>query len=160
MLTGFKWILPGRLAGAARPGMLDDLDRDLTFLKRSKIERIVSLTRLPLVTLGSVSPAELGGFEFIHFPIPDMGIPTPRACERLCRGLVADLDQHPTLLHCQGGLGRTGMVAACCLVTLGVGPELALRYVRGINSNYAQTVTQELFIEHYGAWLERRARAS
>lgn len=155
MPAGFKWFLPGRLAGSARPGLLNELEHDLAFLERAKIVRVVSLTPRPLSLPDSATDLEI-----VHFPIPDMGIPTPRACEHLCRGLVADLDRRPTLLHCHGGLGRTGMIAACCLVTLGVHPGPALRFVRAQNINYVQTRAQELFIEHYGAWLERRASAT
>lgn len=151
MAKRFRWFLPGKLAGSARPGLNGDLERDLALLGRAKIDRIVSLTSQPLSV-----PKWVSRFEVIHFAIPDMGIPTPHECEDLCRMLIADLDRHPTLLHCHGGLGRTGMMAACCLVTLGVCPGLALRFVRAVGSDYVQTRAQELFIEYYGAWLERR----
>jgi protein-tyrosine phosphatase len=151
MLAGFKWFIPGTLAGSARPGLLDDLSNDLEFLAGHNITRIVSLTRAPIVP-----PADEARFEVVHFAIPDMGIPTPRACAQLCRELCADLDGRPTLLHCKGGLGRTGLIAACCLLTLDGqvdGPEAALQTVREINPNFVQTVSQERFITHYASWL-------
>lgn len=153
MLAGFKWFLPGKLAGSARPGLLDDLGNDLDFLHSQDIVRIVSLTRQPIV------PAEgEQRFEVVHFAIPDMGIPTPRAAAELCQQLVADLDQRPTLLHCKGGLGRTGLIGACVLVTLGRDPDEALLAIRSINPNFVQTSSQERFISHYADWIASEAR--
>lgn len=147
MLAGFKWLLDNKLAGSARPGLLDELDNDLEFLAGNGITRIVSLTREP------ISVGDDPRFEVVHFAIVDMGIPTPRACGDLCRALVGDLDARPTLLHCKGGLGRTGLIGACCLVTLGTEPGAALQQIRSINPNFVQTVAQERFIEHYADWL-------
>jgi atypical dual specificity phosphatase len=148
MLSGFEWIIPNQLAGAAQPGLLAELDDDLAFLRRVGVARIVTLTTRPLPA--SVADA---GFELIHFPIADMGIPTPRACERLCARLIPDLDRLPTLLHCRGGLGRTGTIAACCLVSLGQDPQQALAGVRRVNHNYVQSPAQRQFIGHYASWV-------
>ena len=144
MLAGFNWFIANILAGSARPGLLDELDHDLEFLAGHKIARIVTLTERPLPE----SPA-LANFELIHFPIPDMGIPTPRACAQLCARIVDGLEQRPALLHCRGGLGRTGTIAACCLVNLGRAPEAALSAIRAINPNYVQNTMQARFISHY-----------
>jgi atypical dual specificity phosphatase len=151
VLTGFNWIIPGELAGSAQPGMLTELSDDIDFLRTCNIVRIVTLTSGPLPA--SVAEA---GFELIHFPIMDMGIPTPRACAGLCVALVEDLHARPVLLHCRGGLGRTGTIAACCLVTLGQSPDQALAHVRGINPNYVQTGAQSQFIHHYQRYLVAR----
>jgi len=148
MVSGFRWILGRELAGSAQPGLLADLDADLDWLRAQGIARIVSLTAAPLQI-----PAGDPDFELIHFPIPDMGIPTPRACAGLCESLVEGLAQRPVLLHCRGGLGRTGTIAACCLVELGRGPADALIEVRRANPNFVQTQTQAKFIEHYAAWI-------
>lgn len=148
MLAGFRWILPGALAGSAQPGLLDELDKDLDFIRAQGIERIVSLTARPLP-----DQATSADFELIHFPIADMGIPTPRASAKLCAQLVETLDQRPVLLHCRGGIGRTGTIAACCLVSLGREPQAALSEVRRVNSNYVQTPAQARFIEHYADWI-------
>lgn len=149
MLAGFRWIVPGALAGSAQPGLLADLADDVEFLRSSHIVRIVTLTSEPLPA--SVAAA---GFEVIHFPIMDMSIPTPRACAQLCTGLVEQLHARPVLLHCRGGLGRTGTIAACCLVSLGHAPEAALARVRDINPNYVQSGAQVQFIAHYANYVK------
>ena len=147
MLAGFRWIIEGSLAGSALPGLLNELDEDLEFIRARGISRIVSLTSRALP-----EHVREQGFELIHFPIADMGIPTPRACAVLCAQLLEGLEQRPVLLHCKGGLGRTGTIAACCLVGLGRAPEQALIEVRSVNPNYVQTASQAKFIEHYAAW--------
>lgn len=147
MLAGFRWIIEGSLAGSALPGLLNELDEDLEFIRAQGISRIVSLTSRPLP-----ERVREQGFELIHFPIADMGIPTPRACAALCAQLLDGIEQRPVLLHCKGGLGRTGTIAACCLVGLGRAPEQALIEVRSVNPNYVQTASQAKFIEHYAAW--------
>ena len=155
MLAGFRWILPGRLAGSGLPGLLDELSNDLAFLRAEGLARIVTLTQRPLPS--AVADA---GFEVIHFPIPDMGIPTPRACAQVCQGLIEELEARPVLLHCRGGLGRTGTVAACCLVSLGRAPEQALSEVRAVNRNYVQSPAQVQFIRHYADWIGSADRDS
>ncbi|NVB42570.1 tyrosine-protein phosphatase [Pseudenhygromyxa sp. WMMC2535] len=154
-LASFSWFIPGRLAGSARPGLLRELTDDLTFLRSKGIARVVNLTTKVLPE--AVAEA---GFQVVHFPIADMGIPTPRACASLCRSIVEELETRPTLLHCRGGLGRTGTVAACCLVTLGRGPKEALAEVRAINPNYVQSPAQAAFIGHYAQWIEDGAEPS
>lgn len=152
MLAGFRWIIPNTLAGSAQPGLLDELDADIACMRELGIARIVTLTRRPLPD--SVAAA---GFDVTHFPISDMGIPTPRACTELCTELVAEFHERgrPVLLHCRGGLGRTGTVAACCLVNLGRTPDEALLEVRRANPNFVQSPAQVQFITHYADWFGR-----
>lgn len=146
-MRGFTWILDGRLAGSPRPGLLDSYDEDLAWLKARGIHLIVSLTRNPL------SPSPLG-FQCLHFPIDDMGVPTPRAAAALCQAIIEILDQgHPVVLHCKAGLGRTGTLLACCLVTLGRSGEEALSEVRRYNPSFVQNQLQEMFILHYESFL-------
>ena len=144
MLAELHWILPSRLAGSARPGLLGPLDDDLDHLARLGVDRVVSLTEAPLDLGGRTVP-----FEVIHFPIVDMGLPTPRGALALCNDLVASIAAgQSVLLHCKAGLGRTGTMLAACLVTLGHPAEEAIATVRRACPHYIQTPAQAAFLPH------------
>lgn len=153
MLAGFNWIVDGRLAGSGRPGLLSELDEDMAFLRDAGISTIVTLTERRVAEL------EHHDVTLIHFPIPDMGFPVPRDCAKICSEIIECMEEHPVLLHCRAGLGRTGTVAACCLVAMGEDPARALQRVRRINPHYVQTRSQEHFIGHFAAYMESCAIA-
>lgn len=150
MPTEFHWIIPKLLAGSAQPGLLEPLEDDLTFL--------VGLGATVLVTLTEVGPAPAWsavGLEAVHFPIADMGIPTPRAAEGLCAALATMMASgRPVVVHCRAGLGRTGTVLAALLIYLGRTPAQALAEVRQQCRNYVQSDVQHAFLDHFAAHLQ------
>lgn len=152
MIDGFNWILPSRLAGSGLPGLLNDLESDLRWLRSAGIRHVVSLTENPL----AVKPQS--GLDFHHFPIVDMGIPTPRDTRRLCDFILRAIDRdEPVLVHCKAGLGRTGTVLACCLVSLGATAEEAIVRLRSICAYYIQNQTQESLVGHFAEFLKEQA---
>jgi len=56
------------------------------------------------------------------------------------------LDGQSIVVHCRGGLGRTGMVAARLLVELGEKPVTALQRVRAARPGAVETVEQEEYV--------------
>ena len=93
------------------------------------------------------------GLEVIHRPIPDFSLPNHPAMVDNVRDLLARLAAgRNCLVHCAGGSGRTGMVVAAVLATLGV--QDAVAHVRALKSSYVETPAQERFVEALPAVLD------
>lgn len=92
---------------------------------------------------------------WLHLPIRDGDTPGPDWMERwkIARLVIAALlaEGHNVALHCLAGVGRTGTVAAMCLVDAGFGDGGdALGHVRSIHTVHAaETPEQEAFVEDY-----------
>lgn len=57
--------------------------------------------------------------EFLHFPITDLGVPSRAELEKMVDALAQKIEAGGKVyLHCWGGRGRSGLVAACLLARL------------------------------------------
>lgn len=145
MQIAFNWIIKDKLSGGSKPGLYNDIEKDLNFLKDFGISTIVTLTEDPIEY-----DQEVFSIKNVFFPISDMGIPTPRKAFDFCSE-IADLinNGEKIFIHCKAGLGRTGTILSCCLVNMGRTPQDAIKEVRQVNKNYIQTYMQEKFVSHY-----------
>jgi ADP-ribosyl-[dinitrogen reductase] hydrolase len=57
------------------------------------------------------------------------------------------------VVHCRGGLGRAGTVAARMLVELGSTPQEAIRRVRASRRGAIETPAQEAYVMAIGRWV-------
>jgi len=90
------------------------------------------------------------GFEWLHLPIRDVSVPDARF-ERAWPKHSADLRAllrvgNNVLVHCRGGLGRAGMIAARLLVEEGVAPKIAMAAVREVRPGAIETPAQEHWV--------------
>ncbi|MGE7157609.1 ADP-ribosylglycohydrolase family protein [Methylorubrum rhodesianum] len=87
------------------------------------------------------------GIDWLHLPIPDVTTPTDgfeAAWVTVGEGLRSRLrNGFNVLVHCKGGLGRAGTIAARLLVELDADPELAIQRVREARPGAIETVEQE-----------------
>jgi|SRR5665213_1591237 len=87
---------------------------------------------------------------WFHLPIADVSVPDEQfeqewdsAGEELRSMLRRRLD---VLVHCRGGLGRAGTIAARLLVELGTEPTKAIASVRAVRPGAIETSDQEEFV--------------
>ena len=130
---------PGKFDPHAQTGSWDrDLDTDLNTIRDWGATTVVTL--MEAHELEHLRVPDLGdrvthlNLHWWHLPIVDAGIPDARfehawnrAGEDLRRRLLAG---EGIVIHCRGGLGRTGIVAARLLVEFGEAPDAAIVRVR------------------------------
>jgi protein-tyrosine phosphatase len=88
-----------------------------------------------------------------HLPIRDRDVPAapflsdwPTVRDDVLSRLDA---KGRVVVHCRGGLGRAGLVAALLLVETGVRPEEAIRAVRKVRPGAIETPEQERYVRDY-----------
>lgn len=119
-------IDPIRLAIMPRPRSGEWLPDEIDEWKRQQIGAVVSLIeRHEEVELGLQTEAALcaqRGIEFVSFPIADRGTPSSvRDVDLLIDGLVTRLRGNAAVaIHCRAGIGRSGLIAGCVLLRLGM----------------------------------------
>ncbi|XP_018582969.1 cyclin-dependent kinase inhibitor 3 [Scleropages formosus] len=104
------------------------------------------------------------GLRVHHLPFPDGGTPELDQCSRILEELQFNLENNrKTVIHCYGGLGRSGLMAGCLLLQLSVSmtPDKAIEILRELRGGGAiQTVKQYNFLhefrEKYAAYQENK----
>lgn len=136
MNTQVFWIegpWPGRLAISPRPDGGEWLDEAIRSWSRAGIGVVVSLIELDEVTYLELAREEevclANNISFVSFPITDLGVPDSIEDART---LIATLEQgladgSNILVHCHGGIGRSGLITSGVLVCSGIGPGEAMR---------------------------------
>ncbi|MBU0955074.1 MAG: dual specificity protein phosphatase family protein [Spirochaetes bacterium] len=153
------WFPPeqGGLIGLTiLPGRKDwnrDLALDLSSMLQAGTSRVLCL----------VSPDEFirygvpellqryrqASLQILHEPIVDGGVPNSDQLQRIRDWLTdAEKQGEKTVIHCVGGLGRSGLIAAAWLrLRYGMSPAKAIDVVRRVRSPRAvETRAQEAFV--------------
>jgi protein-tyrosine phosphatase len=163
MGTQLHWVdgpWPGKLALAPRPRGGDWLKDEMASWRRAGIDTVLSLLtpdeELDLDLKREALEVKASGMRFLSLPIPDRQVPASATeLAGALEKLAADLGSGKNVvIHCRQGIGRTGLVAACLLVTKGVNQEAAVRRLsvaRG--ARVPETPEQRRWIDDYAAIL-------
>ncbi len=134
------WIIPGEVAAFSQWVL-----SDLVALQAEGIGAIVSLTEHVPQPLAHATNMRL-----MHLPLIDMTAPTDEQIEDFVDFVNAALDEEIAVgVHCLAGLGRTGTMIACLLVSRGMGPEEAIAHVRAARPGSVQTAVQERAVKRW-----------
>nr|WP_252393792.1 cyclin-dependent kinase inhibitor 3 family protein [Candidatus Rhodoblastus alkanivorans] len=142
---------PGKHDRAASTGAwARDLSMDLDAIADWGARLVLTLNEP--AELDALQTPQLGvevlsrGLDWRHLPIADYSVPG-EAFERQWRTHGRDIRTllrrgGDIVVHCKGGLGRAGMIAARLLVELGVNPEEAIKEVRRARKGAIETPAQ------------------
>ena len=101
--------------------------------------------------------AEAIGLNVHHFPIPDVSVPPPEtaaAFGALVAGIRSELDAGKrVVVHCRGGIGRSGLVAAAVATTYGDSADAAIERVRAVQPKAVETSEQEAYVTAFAGRL-------
>ena len=133
--SSFTWIDKPRLAALARPESVEEM----TWLRQQGIEVLLSLTEDPLRR----DWVDEAGLLVFHVPVIDMEAPTLEQLERCVSAINRANDrQMGVAVHCGAGLGRTGVVLACYLISKGLTASNAVAKVRRLRPGSIETDEQ------------------
>jgi len=125
----------GRLAIVPRPRGGDWLEDEVRAWRKAGLDLVVSLlTTYEIADLDldqESNYCKAHDLHFLHFPIPDLGVPSSREAglefvSKLHKALTAGKSVG---LHCRQGIGRSGLISASLLVLSGLDPEMAFQRV-------------------------------
>src|SRR5262245_29043109 len=132
---GFTWIEKPLLAAMSQP----ESAQDLLWLRQQGIELLVSLTE-DRPRRDWVNEA---GLLLFHEPMEDMEAPSQDQIDRCISAIQRAVERNMgVLVHCSAGLGRTGTVLACYLISQGQTAQNAIARIRRLRPGSIETEEQ------------------
>ena len=169
------WLVPDLVLAGEYPGDLsrEGMRQRLLAIAAAGVRVFIDLTQEidGLAPYAHMLPAigETLGATITHEPfgLPDMSVPPSPA---RTRQILARLDTHhtagtPVYLHCWGGIGRTGLIAACWLVQQGHEGQAALDIIAGHwqtvakRDRYPQSPQTRAQHQYVRDWARQRAES-
>lgn len=158
----FRWVVPFHLALMSTPRNAEDI--------AMLASPVIGIKHI--LTLTEEEPLDASWFrgtriKHTFLPIPNYHPPTTEQMDLIMRMLVEG-DELPMLVHCGGGKGRAGTVAACYLAAYGFQkPDLhrtfpalssaeTISALRAIRPGSIETEQQENFVSRYQSTIWKR----
>lgn len=158
--------LPGSVKGKlylhSMPGRYETFEEAAYEIVNLKIDEIICLATPEEIRLKSPRYADVLKFDKNiwrqrMFPIPNFGVPPDKqAFFQLAAELAKELISGKKLLiHCGGGIGRSGTLAIGLLIALGIRAEKARESVSSALS-YPETTVQERLLDWMAHMVEQK----
>jgi hypothetical protein len=129
---------------------IDAFADELPALWQAGVRAIVCLLNMPSAALAYSS----AGFNFQCLPIADGDAPSLKQGDTFLRFVAAEHQLgRAVAVHCEAGIGRTGVMLAAYLVASGVAPEQALQRVRSLRPGAVETGRQVQFLHRFSVSL-------
>ena len=152
---------PGKIGLTILPGRKDrgrSLSEDISVMQKEAVTHVLTLiTSNEFQDYGVddlfESYAE-AGFKTRHFPILDHSVSSVPEMDDTVEWITDVMGKGGNLMiHCLGGLGRSGIVSASYLVSKGMTPQGAIGAVRRARSSKAiENTYQEQFVRRYASY--------
>lgn len=142
ILPNFSWLIENTLA--AMPYPLSEVA--FTLLHEMGIRAVLNLTERPYPY---ETPAALG-LLIRDIVVPDFTAPTLQQAQEAVAMISSCLEnQQPIAVHCMAGLGRTGTILACYLVSKEMPANKAIMRIRQWRPGSIETREQEAVVHEY-----------
>ena len=139
MEMNFGWVVPEKLAGSMGPVTV----QDLMYLKQQGIGAVV---RLEEHTISGEAAGLIDHAEFV----PDFQPPTIEQTDRVLRFIQSQMERDVSVaVSCKAGVGRTGSILACYLISTGQTAEQAVNRVRELRPGSVESPAQLEFVHRY-----------
>ena len=142
-----QWLIPGKLAKSSIPDIAD-----LVIWQEEGIQSILNLLE---DYYEDVVKDELRiGFKVLHSPIDDFGAPSLEQLQEIVQWIDDQIGSGTkVLVHCFGGIGRTGTVLLAYLIYQGDNLETAMEKVRKVGAQ-PQSPEQVNIINVFYTWMQ------
>lgn len=155
--------IPGSLYLNSMLGRYESMASAKREIKARDIRRVIGLVSLDEIERKSpeyASALASGNIDWDYesYPILDFGAPADKeAFFQLAHDIANNLRAgNNMLIHCAGGVGRTGMLAVCILLCLGM-PLSEAKTLVDLSGSYPETPEQWQLIDYIAGILNRTA---
>ncbi len=141
----FSWIIKGKLAGHQGPSS----EQELAWLKKQGVLALIRMAEEHKAKVSSLQVEQLDLWD-CQVPVPDFTAPNSVQIDTMIKFIERSLAANrPVGVSCGAGMGRTGTILACYLVSKGSSVEEAINEVRAKRPGSIETKSQENAVKTY-----------
>lgn len=139
--TNFTWFIEEKLAGSGMPTSSEELD----WVIKQGISCVVTMTE------GRLPQSWVQNIQYRHVPTEDFTAPDIEKIDQTVDFIHQRIEsKEPIMVHCAGGLGRTGVILACYLIKYeNYSANDAIESVRKRRPGSIQSKSQQIAISLY-----------